>query len=1098
MYRSVKVSLRDPMQRIRTGILVSCLMLLSIPMVSAQDIQISGSVTDAATKEPLPGVNIIIEGSQSGSVTDMNGKYQISVSSEDAVLVFSSIGFNTERINVNGQSEINVVMVPDIKTLDEVVVIGYGTARRGDLAGAISSINSKALKDAPVSSTAEAITGRLPGVQILTTDGSPDAEVVIRVRGGGSVTQDNSPLFIVDGFPVKNINDIPPTDIASIDVLKDASSSAIYGARGANGVIIITTKNAQSGKTVVSYNGYVQKRYLPKELNVLSPYEFVLAQYEYNLLRGETDLNKFTKYFGVYDDLELYKYQKGTDWQNELFGRPNYSQYHNISITGGTDKTKSRLSFTNNNDQGILVGSGYQRTNIDFKLNHEISKSLKLDLNARFTNTDVDGAGTSGTASLRIGDGITTRPVNGIADFIELNPGDAGNDYEEFIRSLTNPKQLAADDYRKKIDKTLNMNAAIDWNIMNDLVYRTEFGVDYNFEDKKRAYGPLTSESKNNGGNLPIGEITSTNEQDFRWVNTLSLNRMIGELHSVNFMVGHEMIINKESTEKFRARDFPASIEPARLLDNMASGIPETQKTFIKPDEKWISFFGRANYIYANKYILNTTLRADASNKFATGNHWGFFPAIALAWRISEENFMKGMDFISNLKVRTSYGQAGNDRIPEDSFRPIFQIETKNPPGFGNTNQPYYVPAFDINNPGDIILPNPDLIWETTVTRNVGLDFGLLNRRISGAVDLYWNTTKNLLVKSDIPSYLGYKYQWRNIGQTSNKGIEFQLNGTIIEKHDFTLSASFNIGFNRNKIDKLDGVDEKAFNSDWTGTDLVNQDDYRVIIGETVGLIYGYVSDGFYSVDDFESYDEATGNYVLKAGQPNDEGILGSPIGGLRPGMLKLKNLGGDSTITSLDDRTIIGNANPLHSGGFNINASYKGFDLSLFFNWKYGNDVYNTGKIEFNMYHRTLFGNMLNTMNSENRFMYIDANGEEVTDLAELGELNKNATIWTPFSSGNAKPLLSSYAIEDGSFLRLNNVTLGYSLPGSLISKIRMTQFRFYFTVYNAWLWTKYTGYDPDVTTTRKSEYPLLTPGVDYSAYPRSRSFTLGVNITF
>lgn len=1053
-------------------------------------ITITGQVTASDGNYPLPGVTILVKGTTVGASTDTDGRYTLQVQDDNAILVFSFIGFTSQEVPVNARSVIDVVMVPDVAELSEVVVIGYGEVERKDLTGSVASLAGKELEKIPLASTAQAMTGRLAGVQITTTDGAPDAEVVIRVRGGGSVTQDNSPLYIVDGFQVNNINNIPPTDIASIDVLKDAATAAIYGARGANGVIIITTKNPKAGKTSISYNGYVQTRTLPKKLDVLSPYEFALAQYEYAKLRGGTDLDNFTRYFGVYDDLELYKDQKGTDWQEELFGKQAISQYHNLSVSGGTEKTKLNFSLTNNTDEGILIGSGYKRTTINFKLNHELSKSLRFDFLPRFSITDVDGAGTSGGASLRISDGITTRPVNGLADAITIDPEDANGDYEQFMRSLINPKQLAAQDYRKRLEYSYVLNGGVSWSILKNLTYRGEFGIEYGFTNNKRYYGPLTGESANNGGNLPLGEITDSKSQRLRWANTLTYSLLLNNEHDLNVLVGQEAIETSGSSEFNRAKYFSESIDPEKLFANMALGTQDRHTTTVLPGEKLASFFGRINYQWRSRYLATFTLRYDGSSKFAPENRWGAFPSAALAWRISEESFAKQLRFLSDLKLRVSYGAAGNNRIGDNLWRRTYQITDNRPIGFGNITQPYYIA-------GSTTLVNPSLKWETTITRNVGLDFGVFQGRLSGTMDLYWNTTKDLLVESDIPSFLGYSKQMRNIGQTSNRGIELTLNSYIIDREDFSLSATFNISFNRPKIDKLDGVNSKPFNSGWAGTDLKSQDDYRVNVGQTVGLIYGYVTDGFYTTDDFSGYDAASGKYILKDGVANDAGMLGGTIG-VRPGTLKLKNLGGDATITSEDDRTIIGRTVPKHTGGMGLNATYKGFDCSLFFTWSYGNDVYNTGKIANNMLYRTTYGNMLNTMNYNSRYKYIDAAGELVTDLEALKELNKGANIWSPFSTGTAVPVVHSWAIEDGSFLRLSNATVGYSLPTSLIARAKLQRFRLYATVNNAWLWTKYSGYDPEVSTTRSSTYSALTPGVDYSAYPKSRSFTVGLNATF
>jgi len=1055
----------------------------------AQPRQVTGRVTKESSTEPVSSATVRLKGGETITRTDTAGNFTISVPNNNSVLVFSSVGFGNTEVAVGNRSVLEIYMPQTSSTLDDIVVVGYGTARKRDITGAIASLPGSTLERIPVSSVAEALTGRLAGVQVTTTDGAPGAEIVIRVRGGGSVTQDNSPLYIVDGFPVNSISDIAPTDILSIDILKDAATSAIYGARGANGVVQITTKSAKGGKTTVSLNSFVQARTLPRKLDVLSPYEFVLAQYEYARIRSQAEVDAFSKYFGVYEDLELYKAQKGTDWQEELFGDPALSQQHNLSITGGTDKTKMSFSISNNKDEGIMQGSGYQRTYLNFKLNQDLYKGLKLDLTSRFTNTNIDGAGTSGTSSVRIGDGITTRPVNGLADAIEFDPlsgGTTDDDYEQFIKSLVGPTALAEQDYRKSLTKVFNMNAAVNWSILTNLLFRSEFGLELSWNNNKRYYGPLTGESRVNGNSLPVAEIRNSRAERYRWANTLTYTLKKG-LHDFKFLAGQELIKGKVYNDFIRSENFDANLTPERIFANMPLGLVDQFTNFEGPADNLASFFGQANYQLNNKYLLTLTARYDGSLKFAPGNQWGLFPAAAAAWRISQEDFMQNVDVISDLKLRISYGEAGNNRIGTDLYRRTFSINTNRPIGFADVNQPYWAAA-------STTLVNPDLKWETTVTRNIGLDFGLFKNRLSGTFDLYYNTTKDLLVESDIPSYLGYTKQMRNIGQTANRGIELALNGAIINKRDFQLSASFNVGVNRSKIEKLDGVDVKAFNSNWAGTDLKTIDDYQLKVGETVGLMYGYVTDGFYKVEDFASYN-SNNTYTLKPGITNVQSFMGGIS--LRPGILKLKDLNGDGIITP-EDREVIGSALPKFQGGFGINTTYKAFDFAAFFNYVYGNEVYNSGRIQFNMLYRTTYGNMLNTVNYENRFKYIDAAGIQVTELDKLAKLNANATIWSPFSMGTASPVFHSYAVEDGSFLRLNNVTLGYSLPKTLISKIGMTRLRIYATVYNAFLWTDYSGYDPEVSATRSSSYTALTPGVDFSGYPKSRSYTAGINITF
>lgn len=1069
------------------SVLLSLLMLVTTSLF-AQTRQVKGTVMDDAGA-PLTGVTITLQGTTVATQTNANGEFSIQVPATGSpVLVFTAIGFNTLNQAVTGNT-LNVALVKNVVSGEEVVVIGYQSIKRRDVSGTVSSIQGKDLEKIPVSSAAEALTGKLPGVQVMPIDGAPGAEIVIRVRGGGSITQDNSPLYIVDGFPVNSLNDISPSDIASIDILKDAATAAIYGARGANGVVIITTKSAKSGKTLISYNGFAQARTLARELKVLSPYEFVLAQYEYAKLRSQSDADNFTKYFGVYDDIELYKNQKGTNWQRELFGQPRLSQQHDFSVTGGTAKTKFGLTVTNNKDEGIMIGSGYLRNYLNFKLNHQISNKLKLDFASRFTHTVVDGAGTSGGSSIRVSDAVTTRPVNGIADQIVLDPNVMDDDYDQFLKSLINPIALTKQDYRKRVNKRLNLNVAGSWAVMKGMSYRSEFGLDFDFGQNKRFYGPLTGESRNNGGNLPLGELTNSEIRGSRWTNTLNYIFDLAQRHNFNVLAGQEItVVGAGHTEFVRSKYFAANMLPEALFANMQLGTPDRQSTSIGKGAKTASFFGRVIYQLDRKYILDLTARADGSSRFAPGSQWGIFPAASFAWKMSEENFLKNVKSISELKLRLSYGSAGNDKISSDQWRVLYAPSDNRPIGFGDVAQPYYTYSSSQ-------LPNPNLKWETTITRNAGLDFGLFSNKLNGTLDVYWNTTKDLLLSSAIPPTTGFSTQLQNIGQTSNKGVELAFNTALFSKKDLNVSFNFNMGVNKARIDKLNDLQENQASSNWAGTDLKSQDDYRLRVGQTLGLMYGYVTDGYYSVDDFQSYNPITKVYTLKNGVPN----IGSFMGGIsvRPGILKIKDLDSNGVIDG-NDRTIIGNALPKAFGGFGVNAAFKNFDFMAFFNWQYGNDVYNTGKISMNMYYRTTYGNLLNTMNYNDRFKYIDEQGNLVTDLEQLKTLNANAKIWSPFSMGNASPVFHSYAVEDGSFIRLQNISLGYSIPTKFISHLRMTKFRVYFTVYNAFLWTKYSGYDPEVSSTRSSGYSQLTPGVDFSAYPKSRNFTAGVNISF
>jgi len=1033
--------------------------------------KIIGKVTDESGN-PLPGVSVVVKSTRKGTTTDSNGFYSFEEIPENATLQISFIGMKSKDINITGKKDINVVLEDGSIELDEVVAIGYGTARKRDLIGSVSSVSGSTLKDIPVSSAAQAIVGRMAGVQVTKTEGSPDAEMKIRVRGGGSLTQDNSPLYIVDGFPVTTINDIAPTDIATIDVLKDASSTAIYGARGANGVILITTKGGYEGKAKVSYNMYYGMKQITKNLDVLNPFEYVLWQ------REITQDMYFDKYFGAAQDMNLYKQMTGTNWQNDVFGRTGTSMYHNLSVTGGSKASKYSISLTQNDDKEIMLGNATSRTNFSAKTTNKINEWLTLDLNTRMSDANIDGAGTS--ANGRLADAIQFRPINGLMDFVDYSL--TSTDYEAASAFVLNPVKQTNDDYRKSQSLTFNFNAAAIIQLSKELSYRFEYGTQYGEIKNNRFYG-LNTWNVMNYGSQPIASKQKTSAKSYRLANTLNfIKRDFLPGSNINAMIGEELNSYKTFDETSSAKYFPKYIDAVSALSMMNLGTPDPILTGDNPDVKTSSFFGRVMYDFKGKYLATATLRADGSSKFAPGNQWGYFPSVGLAWRISDENFLKTAkeNWLSDLKFRASYGESGNNRISDNAWRKVYNVKTDAYYADGNetTPTPLLVPSS--------ILSNPKLKWETTITRNIGLDFSLFKQRLSGSVEVYQNTTKDLLIQATVPSSTGYAIQWQNIGQTSNKGLEIVLNGVLIEKKDFRLSASFNISFNRNQIDKLGDAKQWEQSSNWSSAGPAG--DYLVKEGGSIGQMFGYETDGMYSFNDF-TY--SNGIYTIKPGVPDDRALIGATR--FWPGALKLIDQNGDG-IVDTKDKVVIGNANPKHTGGFNLTAQYKGFDLSAFFNWVYGNSIYNANKLQFTSYlGARYYKNILDIMNSDNRFMYINKEtGDIVKDPLLLAEMNKKATIW---SADMMSAPLHSWAVEDGSFLRFNNLTLGYSLPKKVLKALKLSQLRFYGTLYNIITWTNYTGYDPEVDTQRSTP---LTPGVDYSAYPRSRSFNVGLNLEF
>lgn len=1058
--------------------------LVSVTSAMAQKV-VKGVVQDQYG-DPLPGVAVVVKGTNNGTTTNTAGVFEIRVKNPQTdVLEFNSLGYKSIDVSIDGRQSLDITLDEESSMLDDVVVIGYGTARRGDLTGAISSVSSKAIEGMPVASAAETLSGRMPGVQITSADGSPDAEILVRVRGGGSITQDNSPLFLVDGFQVDDIKDIPPIDIESIVVLKDASATAVYGARGANGVILLTTKSAKDGRVNISFNGYAQLRTLPKQLPVFDPYEFVMMQYESARL-GSSEPTSFYEKYGDLDELYIYKGYKGDNWQDEIFGQTAVTQNYNLSISGATEKHKYSVSATYLNAPSILAGNGQSRFTTNFKLSSQLSDNLVFEYNTRFMDNRIDGRGTEGVSIL---EALEYAPTQGLQDFMaspnvseEIAPED-----EEFVQRY-NPLEKVQQNWRRRNNTLFNTNVALNWNITDGLVYRAEFGIDYGYNQAKQYYGSKTNQAISYSDGMPMTEWTKGESSKYRFAQTLTYNFTLAKKHKFNVMVGQELTHSQTRSTTTSARYFPLGIEPQAAYDNQGMGTPYQHTSNTSTPDRIASFFGRINYNYRNRYMLTFTMRADGSTKFAPGRQWGFFPAGAFAWRISEEDFLKNNPVISNLKLRLSYGATGNNRIDSDMWRNVYKVSQSKAPGWNEVTNSYY-------EPGSTYLTNPMLKWETTYTRNIGLDYGFFKERLFGSAELYWNTTQDLLVPSAIPGSTGFTQQLTNVGQTSNRGLEFQITGLIVKKRDFTLSATANVSFNKNRVDKLaSGEEVWELMSRWASTDQLPNNDYRMIVGRETGLMYGYVNDGFYSVDDFD-YDAylTTRKWVLR------EGVVdASSLVNLRPGAPKFKKFGpveeGDlNPLINEDDIVEIGNTNPKMIGGFGLDATFKGFDLNLFFNFMYGHKVYNGNKMHLTSWWRNNSrGNLSTSVDSQHRFRYFDDDGNDLrVDPDLLREFNKNATIWNPTTLGTA--VMMSDNAEDGSFLRLNTATLGYTLPQKASQRIGIRTLRFYVTGGNLFCLTSYTGFDPEVNIQRG-----MTPNIDCNVYPRSRTYTIGMNVTF
>jgi TonB-linked SusC/RagA family outer membrane protein len=1058
--------------------------LLMVGSISAQTVKVT--VTDE-TGEPVIGASVLEQGSQNGGITDIDGIFNITLKGSKQIVV-SYIGMKTQTVDAKGKTAIDVVLKDDATGLEEVVVIGYGSVRKKDITGSVATVNSETLQAVPVANASEALTGKLAGVQVTTTEGSPDADVKIRVRGGGSITQSNDPLYIVDGFPVDGISDIPANDIEDITVLKDASSTAIYGSRGANGVILVTTKSGQAGKVKVSYNAYYSWKKIAKKYDVLDVYDYVKWQYEYAMLYNGGDANKISHYtdkFGNYQDMDLYRGIEGNDWQDLAYGRTGHTFNHNININGGSDNMKYAFSYAHMDDKAIMIGSDFKRDNLSLKLNTKPTKRTTLDFQARWAKTTINGGGANEAAGaydtdrrLRYAVLYTPLPMKGIDGTDELEGS-----------SFYDPITTAKDNDQKKQRRNLNLAGAFGWEVYKNLKLKTEFGYDTYDEYNQRFWGLSAYYIKNiptgdNQGKPAIRNVNTIRNR-FRNTNTASYDfkALFGKDsdHSLNVLVGHEYVITKRHAITDEVHGFPIDYDAATAWKLTAQGKPYTVEDFYSADDKLLSWFGRLNYNFQDKYLVSATFRADGSSKFADGNRWGYFPSAALAWRVSAEPFMEGAkSWLTDLKLRLSYGTAGNNNIPVGQ---LVQEYSPKATTWVNGISTYWAPSKT--------MANPNLKWETTITRNVGIDFTLWNGKLNGTLEGYINTTKDLLIAFPT-SGSGYDNQYRNLGKTQNKGVEFSFTYHIVNKADWGIDFNANIGYNKNEVKEL-GIDDFATNSNWGSTEIGN--DYRIAVGHSVGEIIGFKNAGRYEVSDFEGFDASTNSWKLK------EGVVdGSPIiGTLRPGSMKLMDISGPEGtpdgVVDDNDITEIGNVNPDFVGGFGLNARAYGFDLSANFNFSIGNKVYNANKIEYTTASYTKFSqyrNLSTDMASGKRWTYVNADGQFVTDPAELAALNANTTMWSPYMQHF---VLTDWAIENASFLRLNTLTLGYTLPASLVQRAGISNLRFYVTAYNVFTVTKYSGSDPEADCIRKTN---LTPNVDYSGYPRSRQLVVGLNLNF
>ncbi len=824
-------------------LLVLSLALVMQVAVFAQNITLKGVVVDT-DGEPLIGASVLQKGSTNGITTDINGEFKISVPGK-STLVVSYIGYETVNVSVNGRSTINVTLQPSSSMLDEVVAIGYGTVKKRDLTGAVSSVTGSDLATVPVTSAAAALQGKAAGVNIVTQNNAPGASLNITVRGGTSITQDTEPLYIVDGFEMSDaLTNIDINDIETIDVLKDASSTAIYGAKGSNGIIVITTKSAQKGKTKVDYNAYFSFDTLSKKLDMLkNAANYVAYQYEYAELNGKTSMwsvgyddaygvDQPDFYSGVYSRIaSRYGDSYAVDWQDEAFGGSALTQSHNVSISTGNDKTQMLISYNYTGQDGLLANHDYARNAVRAKINSELWKGVKLDFGMFFYNNQKHGGGAySGMKN------VLLQPINGGTLFSqdELLNTQTYATYRGLDSTFDTPNPLVQNEAStsESRDRRLEVNAGVTIDICKYLTWRTAG----NYVAK---WGKSTSFADENSTSYLIDQANTgmegsiSNSESYSWNidNTLNYNQTFKKVHNLNIMLGQEYSYSESEKNGIDLKQFPY---PNHGLDDI-SNATVSSKSSGHSHGNMLSFFGRANYNYDERYLITATIRADGSSKFAKGNKWGIFPSASAAWRVSQEKFWQQGSvnkWFSNLKLRVGYGITGNCNIGSNLYTTTVSQTTY--PMNNNENDAAYVMS--------TTLGNANLKWETLHATNVGVDLGFFKNRLNITVDWYNNEISDMLMQCSIPKSSGYSYQYQNVGSMRNRGWEIQLNSTNIVNRNFRWSTSLNLSFNRSKVIKLEGdVEYKTFSVGGNRSGTVN---YYAMVGHSLGDMYGYKYEG--------------------------------------------------------------------------------------------------------------------------------------------------------------------------------------------------------------------------------------------------------------
>lgn len=1034
-----------------------------LPCVSnAQELKkITGAVIDERNKEPLAGAIIKIKDTDRGTVTSAVGNFQVSAKVGE-VLEVSYMGYKTYTIKIGAASNYNIAMNADERSLDEVVVIGYGTAKRGDLTGSVATVNIQDLLEAPVASFDEALAGRVAGVQVSADEGQPGSAMKIVIRGQNSITQSNDPLYVIDGFPMEDFeaSGIAPEDIESMTILKDASATAIYGARGANGVIVIETKKGMISTPKITYSGFMGTQKVLKTMDVMSPYEFVKYQIERN------PTSAASSYLTNGKTLESYRDTRGYNWQDRLFRR-GATGSHTLSVRGGNASTKYSFSGSLYNQDGVIVSSSFDRVQGRLAIDQTLSKKVKASFNMSYSDGVVNGpspaVNASQSSNYLMFSAWGYRPISGTNtdledDLFDEAVYDPDADEKTFDYRI-NPVLSTNNELVTRTTRLFSPNLNLAYDINKNFTLNVRGGMSrYNYIDET-FYNSLTRRGATRPTNVNGVNGSIIYRERSSWVNenTLTYRKTFKRVHKVTVLGGFTMQAYNYNRYGYSSKLIP---NEGLGMSGLDEGIPNS--IYAEESESALaSFLSRVEYDYRSKYLFTASFRSDGSSKLAPENRWSYFPSGAFAWRMSKENFMKGIKFIHDAKLRVSYGVTGNNRVSDFAYRSSLNMPVAASYSFGGKT------------PSKAIIPNnlgnAELKWENTSQVDLGYDLSLFKGKVDFNVDVYRKTTYDLLLDANIPYTTGHATAYKNIGKVRNQGLEFTLNTTNIKNKAFTWTSSFNISFNNNKVLALaesenNMLTSMIWDSGYNGASL-----YITEIGRPISMFYGYVWDGVYTLNDFD--DVGGGNYKLKANVPTN----GATRESIKPGNIKFKDLNGDGIIDS-KDATIIGDGVPKHMGGFSNNFSYKRFKLGVFFQWSYGNDVYNANRL------------MLE---------------ENVGNRSHLNQFASYANRWSfdnqesliPINNGQTHyGVYSSRVLEDASYLRLKTLSLAYAVPPKYIRKIGLSTLSLSANLQNVLTWTNYSGMDPEVGIRSSA----LTPGFDYSAYPHARTVTFKLVTTF